>query len=464
MVYCVPLIIFMDDVSGSHHTIYMSNTSLPHEMVEKEFFVWFVTSSPHAAPMKLMAAMKDSICQAAESGIIAWDCKENEDVMLLLCSLFVAENNPMQAEECSHAGLNCNYFCRTCHVSSTKEYKSGEVGYNSIFVPGIPCTPEGTAAEVQKSFDITKLSEAMDKVRIALSLTEVHDTMSSVIISTVVDLGKDLQKQAVGTMATPENEIQAALEKHLEDILQGYTVDKAINPLLGMDGINIHKDMPMEILHTVLLGVVKYFWGQTVFMLEKAKLMDVFQSCLDSLDTKGLNAPSLNTDYICCYKGGLIGKHFKSLTQVMPFVIHDLMLKTILDGWTLIGELVVLLWHTEIADTEKYLVQLTQMIDNFLNFTTQCAPKQYESFNHVFHLLCVFSNQQSPSWDSCRTFACHDTLKHVVTGSYWFNQETKKWVRAGDEVLEYLDQHPAQAQLLGLDHSHTCCAAALLNT
>ncbi|KAL4063758.1 hypothetical protein J3A83DRAFT_4361874 [Scleroderma citrinum] len=403
MVYCVPLIIFMDDVSGSHHTIYMSNTSLPHEMVEKEFFVWFVTSSPHAAPMKLMAAMKDSICQAAESGIIAWDCKENEDVMLLLCSLFVAENNPMQAEECSHAGLNCNYFCRTCHVSSTKEYKSGEVGYNSIFV--------GTAAEVQKSFDITKLSEAMDKVRIALSLTEVHDTMSSVIISTVVDLGKDLQKQAVGTMATPENEIQAALEKHLEDILQGYTVDKAINPLLGMDGINIHKDMPMEILHTVLLGVVKYFWGQTVFMLEKAKLMDVFQSCLDSLDTKGLNAPSLNTDYICCYKGGLIGKHFKSLTQVMPFVIHDLMLKTILDGWTLIGELVVLLWHTEIADTEKYL---------------------------------------SPSWDSCRTFACHDTLKHVVTGSYWFNQETKKWVRAGDEVLEYLDQHPAQAQLLGL--------------
>jgi hypothetical protein len=46
MVYAVPLIIFMDDVSGNvskqwskHHAIYMSNANLPCEMLEKEFFV-----------------------------------------------------------------------------------------------------------------------------------------------------------------------------------------------------------------------------------------------------------------------------------------------------------------------------------------------------------------------------------------------------------------------------------------
>jgi hypothetical protein len=68
MVYTVPLIIFMDNVSSNilkqwnkHHAIYMSNANLPHEMLEKEFFVWFVTSSPHAAPMELMWAMKDSL-------------------------------------------------------------------------------------------------------------------------------------------------------------------------------------------------------------------------------------------------------------------------------------------------------------------------------------------------------------------------------------------------------------------
>ena len=68
MVYSVPLIIFMDDVSGNiskqwnkHHAIYMSNANLPREMLEKEFCVRFVTSSPHATPMELMHAMRESI-------------------------------------------------------------------------------------------------------------------------------------------------------------------------------------------------------------------------------------------------------------------------------------------------------------------------------------------------------------------------------------------------------------------
>jgi hypothetical protein len=46
MVYLIPLIIFMDDVSGNiykqwnkHHAIYMSNINLPHEMLEKEFCI-----------------------------------------------------------------------------------------------------------------------------------------------------------------------------------------------------------------------------------------------------------------------------------------------------------------------------------------------------------------------------------------------------------------------------------------
>ena len=64
MVYSVPLIIFMDDVSGNiskqwnkHHVIYMSNANLSRKMIKKEFCVRFVVSSPHAAPMELMAGM-----------------------------------------------------------------------------------------------------------------------------------------------------------------------------------------------------------------------------------------------------------------------------------------------------------------------------------------------------------------------------------------------------------------------
>jgi hypothetical protein len=53
--------------------------------------------------------------------------------MLIPYRLFIAGDNPMQAEECSHAGLNSNYFCWTCNVSGMKEYKMSNEGYNSIF-------------------------------------------------------------------------------------------------------------------------------------------------------------------------------------------------------------------------------------------------------------------------------------------------------------------------------------------
>ena len=109
-------------------------------------------------------------------------------------------------------------------------------------------------------------------------------------------------------------------------------------------------------LITILLRVVKYFWGQTVWLLDRSHLMGTFQMRLSSIDSDGLNAPCLNAEYICKYKGGLIGKHFKSLAQVMPFLIYDLVPKNVLDGWSVIGVLVVLLWHTEIDDTEQYLV------------------------------------------------------------------------------------------------------------
>ncbi len=123
-------------------------------------------------------------------------------------------------------------------------------------------------------------------------------------------------------------------------------------------GVNIHMDTPTEVLHTFLLGVVKYHWLQTVLLIEKAKAMELFKMRLTALSTEGLNAPSMIPDYICQYKGSLIGKHFKSLAQVMPFVVYDLVPSSVLQAWNTIGELVVLLWHTKIENLDVYLVCL----------------------------------------------------------------------------------------------------------
>ena len=68
MVYSVPIIIFMDDVSANvskqwnkHFVIYISNANMLREMIEKEFCIRFVTSSPFASPMELMRGCEKSI-------------------------------------------------------------------------------------------------------------------------------------------------------------------------------------------------------------------------------------------------------------------------------------------------------------------------------------------------------------------------------------------------------------------
>ncbi|KAG1804664.1 uncharacterized protein BJ212DRAFT_1449704 [Suillus subaureus] len=184
---------------------------------------------------------------------------------------------------------------------------------------------------------------------------------------------------------------------------------------VGNEDAKVHErhGLYTKSLHTILLGVVKYFWGQSIFLLKKSKLLHIFQSCLESVNKNGLNVPSLNADYICHYKGSLISKYFKSLAQVMPFLVYDLIPQTVVNGWSIIRELVTLVWHTTIPDTEEYLAKLSQMIKDFLNITAQCAlsiliskpkfhlihlpvfiyhfrpaiifsTKRYESFNHIF--------------------------------------------------------------------------------
>lgn len=68
MVYGVPLLIFMDDVSGNstkqwnkHFVVYMSNGALPREMLDQDFNIQFVSTSAEATPMEMMSAVKESI-------------------------------------------------------------------------------------------------------------------------------------------------------------------------------------------------------------------------------------------------------------------------------------------------------------------------------------------------------------------------------------------------------------------
>ena len=49
-------------------------------------------------------------------------------------------------------------------------------------------------------------------------------------------------------------------------------------------------------------------------------------------------------------------KHFKTLAQVMSFLIFDLVPCDVLQAWLVIGRLIVIAWHTDIEDIDAYTV------------------------------------------------------------------------------------------------------------
>ncbi|KAN0125421.1 hypothetical protein V8E53_015508 [Lactarius tabidus] len=488
MVYTVPVIIFMDNASANiskqwnkHIVVYLSNAGLPHEMLDKEFCMKFVMSSPNAPPMELMHAVRDSMDKALDSPVVSFDCKTGKEILIIPYLIFTASDNPMHAEQTSHSGLCSNHFCRTCDVGGTKAYKKSNEGFTKIFEIGRMRDPNETKRAIEQQLELCVLPGGSDKVESASRSSGIKDAIVAPIINCILAKGKSLHSQNVplseDAQKLSEHKIQEKLSEELGVLLK----QQGMNPLIGMAGFDMHQDTPTEILHTVLLGVVKYYWAQTMWYLKnRSKSTSLFQTRLASTDWKGLNAPSTNAEYICQYHGSLIGKHFKSLAQVMPFLIYDLVPQDVLHAWNIIGKLLVLLWHTEIDDVDEYLVSLSQTVQDFLNITAKCAPgilvskpkfhflvhlpmfihrfgpavlfstERYESFNHIFRLSCIYSNRQAPSHDSCNAFAALDRIKHIATGGYWCDPQTRKWAHAGQKILDFISMNSEYLGWLGL--------------
>jgi hypothetical protein len=140
--------------------------------------------------------------------------------------------------------------------------------------------------------------------------------------------------------------------------------EKWTNPLMELPGFDGHADTPVEILHSILLGPVKYLMRTTVASLDKIKKA-TFAARLRSSSYRALDRPLSPTQMIN-HVGSLVGKDFRTFLQVAPFTLDGLVPPTLLDVWISLAKLSCLVYARQIIDIEEHVTRVGEMVKDLL--------------------------------------------------------------------------------------------------
>ncbi|KAK7464371.1 hypothetical protein VKT23_006538 [Stygiomarasmius scandens] len=486
-----PLWLYCDDTSGNtskkwnkHNSFLMIPAGLPREHSSKEYNVHFLSTSNIAPPLEMLDGIADQIWQ--EYGIWAWDAETDEPVLLVLSVLALLGDNPMQSEFACHIGLRGKFFCRHCWVKGKDAADSKTPGRSDAQAPETDETnasDESDAASIGTAASDNSATggKAKRKRRKTVeSLKAMVDRVTN-FIKPGVQRKKAETIRALKTQFTTAKSVGASTtikklrtETGIKDTYQTFFIDKLvdsykgrfgasrqcaldtllsslpedpISPVWRIKGLDPHCDTPVEVLHVVLLGFLKYMWRDVIKNQlkdntdKKAELI----ARLSSIDVAGLGIDQLNGETLVNYAGSLTGSDFRKIAQVAPFVLKDFVSDDCYQTWVALSKLVPLIWQPEIHVRETYLETLRSEIDNFLlcaaRWTVRWfnkpkfhilvhlpehirrfgpamlfATETFESFNAVIREKSVHSNRQSPSHDIARAFAQGNRIRHFLSG------------------------------------------------
>ena len=302
----------------------------------------------------------------------------------------------------------------------------------------------------------------------------VKDKIVQLFIDEMLSKGRDEQRSEDGDII-----LQVDKTNVLEAWLAEYA-NTIMNPSLVMPGFDPHSDTPMELLHTILLGIAKYSWHSS-HTLWKADAQTKFSLHLQAANVDGLTLPPIRAAYIMQYTNSLIGRQCKILVQLATFQLYDIVSRDHLLLWMAIGELAAMLWFPEIDDLEVYIVSLSNICSKYVftkidiqNDIETCVANVLDQFsilqpsrittklklhllvhavedirrfgplidesteifecnNAIFQACSIYSNKLAPSRDIAIQFAEMEGAKQRISGGFWRDADGN-WVQAAPDA------------------------------
>ncbi|KAJ7648146.1 hypothetical protein B0H17DRAFT_1163798 [Mycena rosella] len=428
--YCSLADYFGDDVSGNrtkswnkNWNAYMTHRNLPRQLLQQEFHVHFVSTSPNASITEQYTEFKKRVELTHQEPVKVQD-ETGATTRFCLHVNSGPSDNPMQSEISSHIGGKGNHLCRKCNAGGTQKDKATDEGYHALF----------------EVFTRLACSGILQPIKDSQTRTGVNDMYTQYWIDELISRLKEMKKDDP-TRFDPT------------------------------------RDTPVEILHTILLGIVKYIWHISHTPLSEAK-KKTYALRLQSTATDGLSIHAIRANYIMQYAGSLVGRQLKTIVQTNIFHVHGLVTKHQFMGWKATGELAAILWFPEIRNPQEYRQDLKVAVANVLDIFAMIDPSKiitkvkyhllvhleddtvefgpligimteiFECFNAIFRFCSILSNHLAPSRDIAIQLGDQEGLKHRLTGGWWRTTD-KKWQQAGRGVRHFMEKHPVLQKLVG---------------
>ncbi|KAK0467035.1 uncharacterized protein EV420DRAFT_1636068 [Desarmillaria tabescens] len=474
--YIVMMPVWADDVSGNkskqynkHINLYMVNSCLPGQLLQQEYFIRFVSTSPHATSPEQFSALRDQVRDTEINPVCCFNAHTKRHCRFILRVPALPADNPQQSEEASHIGGNGNMGCRKCYAGGSHDNTESDEGYHDLHYEGVFRSAQGIREELEKQ--IRQAMHGVEKMVTEMqTATGIKDKVAQHWIEQLLAKAKEMKH------AEPGRSLESVVEE-LQKWFDEQPGDK-INPLLDIAGLDPSQDTPVEILHTILLGIIKYIWHMLHTSMSDAQ-RDLFAVRLQATDIDGLTVPPIRAAYMMQYRNNLIGKHFKTLMQTMAFHVHDIVTPAQFNLVKAAGALGALLWVHEIENMDEYLKDLETLIGNVLDAFGDVEPSKilikvklhllphlisdirrfgpairnstevFECYNAIFRLCSIYSNHQAPSRDIAIKFSGMDRLKHLISGGYYWSNSSQRWMQAGKSVLGLLHSEPVIQRHLG---------------
>ncbi|KAL1658383.1 hypothetical protein GGF50DRAFT_67362 [Schizophyllum commune] len=485
-VFTPPVSMYCDDTSGNkskkwnkHNSYLMTLAGLEPKYAHLMYNIHFLATSNVSPPLEMLEKIVDMLVDLRENGVEAYDWVHKELVIIAPWILAELGDNPMQSELAAHIGMRGRCYCRVCCYNQDSSDRQDEQHHvAAVLRSGIPRTKADTRAALMQQLQAA-LNAAPTRVPDMNTATGVKDQYFEHFYQKLSAACSREKKAAQGdadASGSTISRIRATL-RALRDTMPA----DLFNPGLRIPDLDPNSDTPVEVLHTVLLGFVKYFWRDAISR-QSSEGKERLKQRLSSLGVFDLGLPPLRGHTLVQWAGSLTGKDFRIIIQVAPAVLYDAVSPKIYEAWLALSRLAALLFRPKIYRLEEYLATLEGAIDDFLACTALWsirwfnkpkfhillhlplhirrfgpailfATEAFESYNAVIRLRSINSNRHAPGHDIAHRFSHLHAVRHLLSGGIYFaRDDTQKLrpLRAGPGARSLLCD-PRLVHMMGMD-------------